>query len=361
MANTTTKVMLTAYEQMALPTMFLSGMFQTPAINFHESEEVEIDIVRSEEEISIAITDLSIGARLNSEDIYTSKGFKPPIHKEAGVINAHTLLRRLPGDNPYADVGYIAKAIQRGVKIAAKLQHKIMRAIELQSSQVLQTGTVTLVDEGGTAVYRIDYKPKATHFPTSAIAWSSATSTKLADIENLANVIRSNGLTNPDMLVMGEKSYELFIKDEEVLARMDNKRIEGNGIVPMDRLGNGGVYRGIIEIGNYKYDIFTHAGRYKHPQTKVSTKYVEDKRVIVRASIGRLDGTFGGIPRISGQNDPRVPAALTQRISVPGAMLDAQLNAWVTPDDETLIVQAGTRPLMIPTAIDTFGCLDTGI
>lgn len=361
MAIITTKIMLAAYVQSAMPTMFLSGMFQTPAGNFHQSEEVEIDIVRTEEDVSIAIQDLSTGARLNSEDIYTSKGFKPPIHKEAGVINAHSLLGRNPGDNPYADRSYIAKALERGIRIAAKLGNKIARAIELQSSQVLQTGVVTLIDENGVAIYTIDYKPKISHFPTSAIVWDNASSTKLADIEVLANEIRTDGLVDPDMLIMGEASYELFIKDAEVLERLDNRRIEGNRIVPMDRMGNGGIYRGVIEIGNYNYDIYTHAGRYKDPQTKVSTKYVGDDKVIVRASIGRLDGTFGDIPRISGQNDPRVPAGLTERMSVPGTMLDTRLNSWITPDDETMMVQAGTRPLMIPTAIDTYGCLTTGI
>lgn len=360
MSDATTKVMLAAYEQDAEPTMFLSGMFQSPRRNFHNSEEVEIDIVRSEEDISIAIQDLSTGARLNSEDIYTNKGFVPPIHKEAGPINAHTLIKRMPGQDPFAAVDFQANAISRGISLGRKLQRKILRAIEQQSSQVLTTGTVTLIDGAGTSVYTIDYKPKATHFPTAGTAWNAASPTMLADIASLANVIRGDGLSSPDMLIMGAGSYELFIQDADVLARMDNRRIAGNGIVPLERLGNGGIYRGTIEIENYRYDIFTYDGRYKHPSTGVSTKYIPDDKVVVRSSTGRMDATFGGIPRIAGP-DPRVPGALLSRVSVPGQMLDLQMNGWVTPDGETMMVQAGTRPLMIPTAIDTFGCLDTGI
>ena len=359
MSGTTTKVMLAAYEQDAEPTMFLSGMFQSPRRNFHNSEEVEIDIVRTEEDISIAIQDLSTGARLNSEDLYTNKGFKPPIHKEAGPINAHTLIKRMPGDDPFKSVDFMANALKRGVRLGQKLQRKIARAVEYQSSQVLTTGTVTLIDENGVAVYTIDYKPKATHFPTAGIAWSSASSTKLADIESLANVIRGDGLSNPDMLIMGEGSYELFIQDQAVLDRMDNRRIAGNGIVPLELMGNGGIFRGVIEIGNYSYDIWTYGGRYKHPQTGVSTKFIPDDKVVVRASSGRLDAAFGGIPRIT--TDSRVPSALTSRISIPGKAFDIQMNGYITPNGETMMVEAGTRPIMIPTAIDTYGCLDTGI
>lgn len=360
MSDTATKVMLASYEQDAEPTMFLSGMFQSPQQNFHNSEEVEIDIVRSEEDISIAIQDLSTGARLNSEDIYTNKAFKPPIHKEAGPINAHTLIQRMPGQDPFATVDFQANAIARGMKLGRKLQRKILRAIEVQSAQVMTTGVVTLINDAGASVYSIDYKPKVTHFPNAAVAWDQANTTMLADIESLANVIRGDGLANPDLLIMGEGSYELFIQDTDVLARFDNRRISGNGIVAMELMGNGGIFRGVIEIGNYKYDLFTYGGRYKHPQTGVSTKYVPDDKVIIRASSGRMDATFGGIPRIAGA-DPRVPVALTSRISVPGQMLDIQMNGWITPDGETMVVQAGTRPLMIPTAIDTYGCIDTGI
>lgn len=359
MSNTATKVMLASYEQDAEPTMFLSGMFQSPRRNFHNSEEVEIDIIRSEEDISIAIQDLSTGARLNAEDIYTNKAFKPPVHKEAGAVNAHNLIKRMAGQNPFDSVDFQANAIERGMRLGRKLQRKILRAIEVQSAQVMTLGVVTLINDAGVAVYSIDYKPKATHFPTAANAWNTALATMLADIASLANVIRGDGLSNPDLLLMGDADYELFIQDESVLARLDNRRIAGNAIVPMERLGNGGIFRGTIEIEAYKYDIYTYAGRYKHPQTGVSTKYIPDGKVIVKSSSGRMDATFGGIPRIT--TDSRVPAALTSRISVPGQMLDLQMNAWVTQDGETMVVQAGTRPLMIPTAIDTFGCLDTGI
>lgn len=360
MSDKTSKLMLTAYESDREPTLFLAGMFQAPARNFHNSEEVEIDIIRGEEEISIAIQDLSTGARYNSEDLFTNKGFKPPIHKEAGPINAHTLLRRNPGEDPFMAVDFQANAIKRAVRLGSKLQRKIARAIEYQASQVLTTGAVTLSDENGAAVYTINYAPKVTHFPTVSIAWDQSTSTKLADIAALANVIRADGLDDPDMLIMGAKSFELFISDTAVQERLDNRRITVGGIVPMERMGNGGTYRGTIEIENYSYDIWTYDGRYKHPQTGVSTKFLADDKVIVRSSAGRLDATFGGIPRIGGV-DPRIPAALTSRISLPGQMLDLQMNAWITQDGETMMVQAGTRPLMIPTDIDSFGCLDTGV
>ena len=361
MSGKTTKVMLAAYTQVAGITLFLTGMFSSPRENFHNSAEVEIDIEREDEDISIAIQDLSAGARNNESNLYTNKKFTPPIHKEKGSVNAHTLITRNAGDNPFDSVDFMANAIARGIKISAKIFRKIARSIEVQASQVLTTGTVTLTDEDGNAVYVIDYKPKATHFPDSSLAWDNASSVKLTDLLGLCQVIKSDGKHTPDTLIMGEGSYELFISDDAVLERLDNRRIEGNGIVPLERMGDGGIYRGVIEIGNYKLDIWTYDGEYKDPETGDLLKYIPDEKVVVRASAGRLDATFGGIPRLTDKVDPRVPAQLISRTSIPGRGFDIQNNAWITDDSETLFVQAGTRPLLIPTAIDTFGCLDTQI
>jgi Phage major capsid protein E len=358
MSNTDTTVMQLAYEQEAAPTMFISGMFQSPASNFHNSEGVEYDIVRGDEEISVVVQDLSVGARENSNDTYTNKRIIPPIHKEKGPINAHNLIKRVAGSNPFESVDFQANAIKQGVMLGKKLQRKIQRSIELQSIQVLTLGVVTLVDNNGTPVYTVNWSPKATHFPTTGTIWSAGASTKIADLNSLANVVRSDGLSNPDTLIMGEASFEQFIQDATVKDRLDNRRIEGNSIVPMDRRGNGGIYRGTVEVGNYKFDLWTYPGRYKHPQTGLSTQFLPDGKVVMTSSSARLDATFGGVPRI-GSRDPRIPASLTSRVMVPGQMMDIQMNAWISLDGETMNVQASTRPLMIPTAIDTFGCLDT--
>ena len=94
MSNTTTKIMLDEYTDSAEPTGFLSGQFQAPDKNFHTSEEVEIDIQRSGQQIAIAVKNLNTGARLNATDLFTNKAYKPAIYREAGSINAHDLLKR---------------------------------------------------------------------------------------------------------------------------------------------------------------------------------------------------------------------------------------------------------------------------
>lgn len=362
MSGTTTRRMISAYFQEAAPTAFFSGFFTASPENFHTSEEVEIDIVRSEEDVSIVIQDLSTGYRMNSEDLYTNKGFKPPVHKEALPLNSHDLIKRMAGENPFQSPEFRANIITRMFSGMRKVERKIRRAIELQASQVMQTGVVTLTDSAGTALYTLNYAPKATHFPTAGVSWATATTAqKIADLNSLAEVIRGDGLSDPDTIIMGASVFENLAQDAGFQSRLDNRRIDLGTIAPLSTLGNGGIYRGQLEVGNYRYDLWTYGGRYKHPQTGVSTPFMDPGKVIIRASSGRLDATFGAIPNIgallgaSGRLLPELPSRMT---SVANGM-DLFTNVWLSGDGEQLFGGVGARPLMVPTAIDTFGCLDT--
>lgn len=363
MSGSNTKRMLKAYTQTAQPTLFLSGFFQSPPENFHTTEEVEIDIERSDEDIAIVIQDLSTGYRMNADELFTNKGFKPPIHKEAMAINSYDLLKRMPGQDPFQSLDFRASVILRMFKGMAKIEKKIRRSIELQASQVLQTGKLILLDDAGVSLYSLDFVPKATHFPTAGTSWASATGLeKVTDISDLAEVIRNDGLADPDQLIMGIDAFENFISDAEIQKRFDLRNMDLGTISPMKMRGNGGTFRGIVEIGNYKYDVWTYGGRYKHPQTGVKTMFVDKGKIIIRASSGRLDASFGAIPNIGslvgGQATNLLPE-LPNRISNASGGMDLFTNAWLSNDGEQLFGGVGARPLMIPTALDTFGCLDT--
>lgn len=360
MSDTTTSKMIRAYNQSAPPTLFLSGLFKSPPENFHNSEEVEIDVMRDDEEIAVAIHDLSTGHRWNSTDDFTNKKFKPPVFSEAFALQSSDLLNREFGTTTNSDTIDQTKAMLRALRSFSRLEPKIRRSIELQASQILTTGIVTLVDSNGNAVYTLSFQPKATHFPTASIAWDNANSTKAADLNALSEVIRNDGLSEPDLIIMGSGSFEECLNDSDFLNRFDTRRVDLGNIGPMQKVGNGGIFRGMVEIGNYKYELWTYNGRYKHPQTGVKTLYVPNDKVIIATSSARLDATFGNIPRIV-PPDGRVLKYMPSRMRNTRGGMDLHPNAWVTPDGTTLAGSLGSRPLLIPTAIDTFGCLDTDI
>lgn len=365
MSGSRTATLLPVYTEMsASVASFFSGMFVVRPGNIHNGEEVEIDIARAGEDVAIVVNGPD-GYRMNADDLYTNKSFKPPVFKEAWTVNSWSLLKREAGDNPFSGAPIRAKLVNRIFRSAVKVEEKVRRSIEWQAAQVLQTGKITFSDEAGKVLYELDYQPKATHFPTAAVAWSDkVNSDPLADLNKLIQVVRKDGKRRPDMVIMGSNAIENFLGNDRVLKYYDNRRIDRGTIAPALLNGSdAGEYRGTVEVGAYKLDLWTYGDTYTDPQTKETKEYLDPDNVIVRASTGRLDGTFGAVPNIGalfGANTrERVLPELPGRLTDAGNGTDLHFNAWLDQSGENLFAGVASRPLMVPTAIDTFGCLKT--
>lgn len=365
MSGSKTTTLLSVYNEIsASVATFFAGMFTVRPGNIHSGEEVEIDISRAGEEVAIVVNGPD-GYRMNADDLYTNKSFKPPVFKEAWTVNSWSLLKREAGDNPFANAPIRGKLVNRIFRGAAKVEAKVRRSIEWQAAQVLQTGKIKFSDEAGKMLYELDFQPKATHFPTTSVAWSDkANSDPLADLNKLVQVVRKDGKRRPDMVIMGSNAIENFLGNDRVLKYYDNRRIDRGTIAPALLNGSdAGEYRGTIEVGAYKLDLWTCGDTYTDPQTKESVEYLDPDNVIVRASTGRLDGTYGAVPNIGAllgaTTRARVLPELPGRLSDNDTGMDLHFNAWLDESGENLFAGVASRPLMVPTAIDTFGCLKT--
>lgn len=355
MSDKSTIAMIDMYLEDSSAPMFLSGFFRSPPQNFHTTEEIEIDIQRDTEQVAIAINDLSLPPNHNENSLYTNKRLKPPIYDEEGAVTAYEMISRQPGQNPFQNPDYGANAVRQSFAIFRKLEAKIRRAIELQASQVLQTGQLSLINKAGVVVYTIDFSPKTSHF-TSPTAWAADGSTgdPLANIEALATVIRRDGKREPNKLIFGQSAYARFLANAKVKERLLQIRGALIQAAPQVR-GQGATFQGTVWCGHYPFEMWTYDGFYQHQQTGAFTPFVADNKVIVMGD-GRLDLTYGAIPMITSPDQRALPF-LPARISSEGRGLDLTTNAWLTPDGKRVMVSAGTRPLTIPTAIDTFGCI----
>ena len=358
--------MIRAYFQDARPTGFFRGLFQSPAENFFNSESVELDIVRGDEQVAIAVQDLTAGYRKNSVDVYTNKEFVPPVFKESFGLTSNDLLKRQAGSNPFADFTYRAHIVKQMMRGMRKQEEKIERANELQASQVMQTGTATLTDSAGNSVYSISYSPKATHFPTVGTAWDAGGDI-IGDLLSITNVIRNDGLDDPRITIWGEGAYEAALGNADFLARFESRRADLGAISPMITGGTSGAnFRGFVDLGNFKIEIWTYGARYVHPQTGVKTQYMDPKKVIVMTEAPRLDALFGAVPHIGrelglGGQSIADKLGLPGRFGSSGAGMDMFSNAWLSEGGDQLFGGVASRPLFAPTAIDRFGCIDSDI
>ena len=351
--------MIEMYMEEATAPMFLSSFCRTPAENFHDSEFVEIDIERDSEDVAVAITDLTAGPNINEANQYTNKKFKPPVFREAGAVSAYSQHDRQPGENPFDDPDFGANATRESFKIFRKNERKIRRAVEHMMSQVLQEGVVTLRDENGNAVYVLDYQQKDNHRAVAPVAWAAdgSAGNPIQDISNLGDTIRRNGKRKPDTLIFGGTAFERFLINDNVKEALENRRMDRGSVERPSREREDAKFHGTIAIDNRVYEIWLYDGFYKDPQTDELTDYVAPDNLIMLSSGARIDLSYGSIPLF--RPEARALSFLPDRLTGVEQALAMTLNSWIKEDNSALMVEAGTRPLVIPTAIDTFGSLNT--
>ena len=335
---------------------FLSSFFKTSSDSFTDAEKFEYDITRSGEDVAPVVRNLSTGAVLIAEDEFQSKSIPFPVHALAKPANIAKLMKRQPGENAYAEkVNWFGKLAKILVDGFAKMTAMIRCSVELQAAQLLQTGKIILTDEKGNATYELDLKPKASHFPTAAIAWGASGANVQADITALADVIRDDGFCDVTTLIFGKNAWEKFIADPSVQTalRQDGLRL---GMLNPALKDKGGKYMGYIDIGANRYDLWVYNARYNEFGKTAKTKYVHDDKVIFLPDIEDLDfrKMFGGIPTIN--TDETFGQLFDGKIQI-GEEFDFRPRVWWDAEREAYIGEIKSRPLCWPFSIDRFGCL----
>lgn len=335
---------------------FLSSFFKTNEEDYTDAEYIDIDIVRSGEHVAPVLRDISNGAIAIADDVFTGKQVKPPVYKLARPVNVFDLLKRQPGENEYEAIGSWFGRLVVILKRAFQLMYGMLsRSIELQASQVLQTGTLTLTDDAGNTAYTLDFNAKATHIATVGTKWDQSGADPIGDLNGLADYIRADGLVDPKTIIFGAKAWDAFSQDAKVQNAVKKDGL-GLGNLSPRLVNKGGKYMGYLESGAYRYDLWVYNGRYQAFNDNTSTPFVNEKKVIMLADVEDLDFrlVYGGVPSL-GMVEPFV-SVVPDTVIYQGGM-KVHNKVYNNDDKDTTVAQATTRPVCIPVSIDRFGCL----
>jgi hypothetical protein len=339
---------------------FLSSFFRVGPESFTDAEYAEIDVVRSGEEVAPVVRDLSTGAVTIVDDKFVNHEIPFPVYSLRKPVNVASLMKRRPGENAYLTdrvnwLGRLARVLVDGF---SKMARMVRYSIELQASQVLQTGKIMLTDENGIAVYELDLKPKASHFPTASVAWSDDDADPVSDLSGLIEVIRDDGQIDIKNAIFDRLSWNDFIRNGFVQENIKQDGL-GTGAVNPALFNKGGVHMGHIWIGSYRIELWTYNGRYTPFGTTTVTKFLADNTVILLPDIEDLDfrRLFGGIPMVRPNTDfDELFGA--NKVEITGEYDFRPRVYWDEPGD-TYVGEIKSRPLCWPVSIDRFGCLRT--
>lgn len=335
---------------------FLSSFFKTTADSFTDAEEFEYDLSATGEDSAPVVRDLSTDAVWLVEDKFANKKVPFPVYALARPASVAQLMKRMPGENAYAErVNWLGKLARILVEGFAKMTMMLRYSIELQASQVLQTGRITLTDEKGNAVYELDLSPKTSHFPTVGVDWGASGAKPLADISALADTIRNDGLCDISNLIFGKAAWNNFIADTEVKEAIKQDGLQLGALNPV-LVGKGGKYMGYIHVGSYRFDLWVYNAAYNKFGLKEKIKFIDDNKVIFLPDVEELDfrKMFGGIPTVD--PDAMFPELFQGKIQIDNEY-DFRPRVWFEKKNEAYIAELKSRPLCWPFSIDRYGCL----
>lgn len=330
------------------PKQGLSAFFPTKTT---ASKMISIEVERNLQTVAVDVqrcTDPVLNIFSNS----TEKIFEPPYYNESFDFTACQRydVTFAQGNNPtQVDAGMLIKDAMGKVK---KLKNKILRAIELQRSQVLQTGVVVLKNGDS-----IDYKRKAESMVVLAGAakWDApGTSTPMVDFKTGMDFLREEGLSGGSTInaIFGSTAFTNFMASTTVKEQAEWRKINRLDLnMPSFDKVTGMVFQGQFAAGDYIVNIWTYNEFYVHPVTGVKTKYILPNNVVMVAEDFEGLTQFAGVPAIMGDNVSGQYVAPKEGEFYVRDVIDQISMAW-----DFIISSA---PLVVPVSIDRIYTIKT--
>ena len=262
---------------------------------------VSIEVQRNRQKVAVDVQRCTDPVR-NIFSRSTEKIFQPPYYNEMFDFTACERYDETFGRENMPTKVDAQLLLSDANSYLMALKNKILRAIELQRSQVLQTGIVKLKNGDS-----IDYKRQAESMKvlTGAAEWDTATSNPMTDLGLGMQFIRGKGLSGASSInaIFGTAALANFMSNPKVKELADFRRINRIelGMPQFDDV-SGMVYHGQVATGDYAVNIWTYNETYEDPITNETKSYIEPDNVVMVSDDFVGTTTFAGIPAILGDN-----------------------------------------------------------
>lgn len=355
---------------------FFTNFFHVRPEYYTNAEYVEVDVKRGSRKIAPTLRDWRTGAPVVIPNSWKENKFKPPYSAMKDPVDLSELMQRQFGETddgePLSDylgrqvmtrsgneIGFWFGRLSNIITTTLKDYHEMfMRTMELQCSQAMQSGTITLKDDEGNTSYNIDFGMKATHKPGVSVNWGASGATPCEDVEALCNVVANDGQCQPEILILGNTAWKHLLADSTFQSRVKKDSLGLGSVVPSLRK-NGGIYHGTCDFGNHTLEIWTYGGTYQNLASNTDVPYLGEHSAIVTARPESLDFrlVFGGIPRVHAMDEP-FREVVPPTVVYPGS-IKVYNRVWEDKEKDTYTAESKMRGLAVPVSIDKFGCINT--
>lgn len=290
-----TKMLIEVYKERTAPTSFLCSFFK---VKESPTKNISIEVQRGSEKIAVDVQRGTEGNR-NSFNNSTEKIFAPPFYREFFDATELDLYDVMMGQGT-VDSAVVGAFIDSVAERLRMLQDKIKRSYELQASQVLETGIVTL--NNGT---NIDFKRKSASLVSlTGTPWTNNAYNPLDHLKAGCEWIRKNGKSQGNVfnVIMGSSVKSAFNTNTNITAIASQfQTLNFMDLREPQRASVGGVTHGRIAAGDYILNVWTYPEFYDTNLAN-GVSYINAKKFIILPENPNFVLAHAAVPQLIGGN-----------------------------------------------------------
>lgn len=310
---------------------------------------VDVRVQRGSRKISVDVERFTEGRATKGSKLTESK-YLPPYHELEYYFNRDEIYMKALEFNALNSPSGNRMIGQNLLENLVEQKKMILRAIQKQQADVMQTGIITLKNGDN-----IDYRRKAASMIDVNTAgnpyWNNPTTAKpLDDIAKGGLFLRQVGTSTGNELNLIARSsvIALLMATDQYKSFADYRRIDRMNIgMPQFTESTGFTFHGQIAAGtDYKVNLWSYDEMYED-ENGVDTYYLSDKNAVLLPTNFQGKTVFGALP---GMSDSTIGGAKTK---IPAAI---ETDYLIRPfyDERTISsgVKMSSAPIVIPITID---------
>lgn len=285
----------------------------------------------------------------NKFSLSTEKIWTPPLYAERFEMTELDLYDRVLGSQGNANENMFAGLLNSAADRMGTIQDKIERSLEIQCSQILMTGIVTL-----NAAENIDFKRRGTGATVPSIVdlttgsnggYFSTNSDCFTQFKRGCDFLRQYGHSTESTFVaiMGETALKDLLANTTFTTRQNLFNMALDQVTGPRRNAKGAAFHGIITAGSYKVELWTYPQIYDAVDsngTVTKTKYIDDRYFILIPPNPRFHMAHALVPQLI-TKPGMVPSQATW-------VYDEKIDEWATSHE----MRVRTAALAVPVAVD---------
>lgn len=298
-----TRTMLAAVEQMHTPSTFLLNTFFAASETF-PTKTVDVDIVKGGRKLAPFVSPRVKGKAVE-RDGFISSNITPAYIKPKMETNAEQLLKRSPGQNPYAtQTPGERAAIQLG-KDLSSLHDQITRREEWMAASALSTGKVIVKGDG--VDMEVNFQMPTEHNITSLTdKWGTATADPIGNLRTWARQVMKKSGRRPTHAVLSGAAQDAFMRSEQVHKLLNTRRID-MGMINPQNMPEGVVYLGYLNDPGI--DLYAYMEWALNPETDELEPMIAEGQILMGSNQAQNKRLYGAIQDVQAIETGMVEAA----------------------------------------------------